>query len=417
MKAVVYPSNLTGEINAIASKSMAHRLLICAALTEGVTRIRCTTSSEDIDATIGCLRAMGSNVVKIGNFYLVPKITATPCQSIVFDCKESGTTLRFMMCIAAGIGLRAKFQGSDRLFERPLSPLEDVLTEHGVVISRDEGGRIIQSGRAFGENYNISGNVSSQFISGLLLMLPLCKGVSVIVEDEFESKPYVDLTVSALRQADLNVTIEDRKYTVTGRYDMRDTSVEGDWSNSAFFLCASALGCGIAVQGLNTESLQGDKEILSVLKKFGADVEIERNKVRLTSEKLKGFEIDARNIPDLVPVISVVAALSEGKTVIKGAARLKYKESDRLKTVCDMINALGGKCEVYDDGLIIEGVKKLSGGRVDACNDHRIAMSAAIAALKCDSPVEISGAEAVNKSYPDFFEDLKKLGVKVEVEE
>ncbi|MBR2724279.1 MAG: 3-phosphoshikimate 1-carboxyvinyltransferase [Ruminococcus sp.] len=417
MKAVVYPSKAEGIINAIPSKSMAHRLLICAALTEGVTRIRCTSSSEDIDATIGCLRVMGSNVVKIGNYYIVPKITATPCQSIVFDCKESGTTLRFMMCIAAGIGLRARFVGSDRLFERPLSPLEEVLTEHGIVISRDESGRIIQSGKAFGENYNISGNVSSQFISGLLMMLPLCKGVSVTVTGEFESKPYVDLTVGALKQADLNVSVEDRKYTVTGRYDMRDTSVEGDWSNSAFFLCASTLGFDVAVQGLDTESLQGDKELLSVLKDFGADVHIERNKVSCVARKLKGIEIDAKNIPDLVPVLSVVVALAEGKTTIKGAARLKFKESDRLRTVCDMINALGGNCEVFDDGLVIEGVKMLTGGMADACNDHRIAMSAAIAALKCEGPVEIKGAEAVNKSYPNFFEDLRSLGVKVEVEE
>ncbi len=417
MKAVVYPSKAEGVINAIPSKSMAHRLLICAALTEGITRIRCTSSSEDIDATIGCLRAMGSNVVKIGNYYIVPKITAKPCQSIVFDCKESGTTLRFMMCIAAGIGLRARFVGSERLFERPLSPLEEVLTEHGIVISRDESGRIIQSGRAFGENYNIDGNVSSQFISGLLMMLPICKGTSVTVTGEFESKPYVDLTVSALKQADLNVSVEGRKYTVTGRYDMRDTSVEGDWSNSSFFLCASALGSDIAVQGLDTESLQGDRQVLSVLSDFGADIHTEKNKVYCSAKELKGIEIDAKNIPDLVPVLSVVAALSNGKTIIKGAARLRFKESDRLSTVCDMINSLGGNCEVYDDGLIIEGVKKLSGGIVSGANDHRIVMSAAIAALSCDAPVEIMGAEAVNKSYPDFFEDLKALGLSVKVEE
>jgi len=417
MKVTVYPSKLSGVVSAIPSKSMAHRLLICAALSEGITRVRCASSSEDIDATVGCLRAMGSNIVKIGNYYIVPKVTVHPGQSVTLDCKESGTTLRFMMCIAAGLGLCARFIGSRRLFERPLSPLEEVLTEHGIVISCDEGGRIFQSGKSFGENYTISGNVSSQFISGLLMMLPLCKGVSVTVTDEFESASYVDLTVSALMQAGLKVSVEDRKYTVVGKYDLRDTSVEGDWSNSAFFLCASALGEDVSVQGLDSESLQGDRGVLSVLSDFSTDIKIDDEFVSCQSETLLGTEIDARNIPDLVPVLAVVAALSRGRTVIKGAARLRFKESDRLETVCKMINSLGGKCEVTYDGLIIDGVEKLLGGEVDGSNDHRIVMSAAIAAVGCDNSVVITGAEAVNKSYPGFFDDLKSLGAMVEVEE
>lgn len=398
MKVTVYPSNPEGVINAIASKSMAHRLLICAALTEGVTRIRCTTSCEDIEATISCLRAMGSNIVKIGNYYLVPKIKVHAGQSVTLDCNESGTTLRFMMCIAAGLGLCARFKGSQRLFERPLSPLEEVLTQHGIVISRDISGRIIQSGRAFGADYTISGDVSSQFISGLLMMLPLCGGKTVTVTGEFESKPYVDLTVSALKKADINVSEDDRKYTVTGRYDMRDCSVEGDWSNASFWLALKAMGAKVEVTGLFEESAQGDKAITELLSRLGG-------------------EIDVSNTPDLVPVLAVAAAFKEGETKILGAHRLKLKESDRLESVTEMINAIGGSCEATDDGLIVKGKETLFGGEVDSFNDHRIAMSAAIAAMYCKEAVVIKNAEAVNKSYPAFFEDLKSLGVRIEVEE
>ncbi len=416
MKARIYPAKLKGEIRAIPSKSMAHRLLICAAMSEGITRVRCNTSSEDIDATVACLRAMGSNIVRIGNTYLVPKVTTHPGQSVELDCNESGTTLRFMMCVAAGLGLCVRFKGSDRLFQRPLSPLTEILTDHGIVISRDNGNRIIQSGRAYPGEYSIKGDVSSQFISGLLLMLPLCGGGSVEVTGDFESKPYVTLTVSAIQQADVKVECEDRIYKVFGRYDLRDCAVEGDWSNSAFWLCAGALGSDITVTDLEQNSLQGDKGIIDALKKFGAEINISRNKVCCKGESLTATEIDVRDIPDLVPVLAVVAANSKGTTKITGASRLRLKESDRLKTVSEMINNLGGKAQVDGDSLVIEG-RKLKGGKVDACRDHRIAMSAAIAATVCESEVEISDAGSVSKSYPAFFEDMKLLGAKIETEE
>lgn len=417
MKVTVYPSNPKGMVNAIPSKSMAHRLLICAALTEGVTRIKCASSSEDIDATISCLRSMGSNIVKIGNYYIVPKVSVHAGQSVTLDCNESGTTLRFMMCIAAGLGLCARFKGSDRLFQRPLSPLEDVLTDHGIVISRDSDGRIIQSGRAFGTTYSISGDVSSQFISGLLMMLPLCGGQSVEVTGKFESKPYVDLTVSALRLADLNVLEEGRKFTVRGRYDMRDSAVEGDWSNAAFWLTLGALGAEVKVTGLCEESAQGDKEIMSYLTRFGAEKTADDRGLSFVKIDMSGTVIDVSDTPDLVPVLAVAASFAKGKSEIIGAKRLRLKESDRLETVTEMINAMGGNCKCTQDGLVIDGSQKLSGGVVNAQNDHRIAMAAAIGAVYCDAPVTIEGAHAVNKSYPGFFEDIESLGVKIEVEE
>lgn len=417
MKVTVYPSIPKGTLKAIPSKSMAHRLLICAALSDGVSKVRCESSSEDIDATVNCLRAMGSNIVKIGNIYLVPKATVHPGQSVTLDCNESGTTLRFMMCVAAGLGLCARFKGSDRLFERPLSILEEVLTEHGIVISRDENNRIIQSGRAFGNDYSISGNVSSQFISGLLLMLPLCFGKKIGVTGDFESKPYVDLTVSALRQSGVEISEEGNTYSVNGKYNLTNCEVEGDWSNSAFWFLSGALGGSVKVTGLCEKSAQGDREMMSYLMSFGAEKRLEDTGISFTNNILKATSADVSNTPDLVPALAVVAALSEGKTEITGAKRLKLKESDRLKTVTDMINNLGGRCEYTEDRLIIHGVKKLTGGTVSACNDHRIVMAASVAAVCCEGPVIIEGAQAVNKSYPGFFDDLRSLGVRIEVEE
>ena len=416
MKVRITPAKLKGEIQAIPSKSIAHRLLICAAMTTGITRVRCKTSSEDIDATVSCLRAMGSNIVRIGNTYLVPKVTVHAGQSVEFDCGESGTTLRFMMCVAAGLGLCARFKGSDRLFERPLSPLTEILTDHGIVISRDNANRIIQSGRAFPGEYKIQGDVSSQFISGLLLMLPLCGGGSVEVTGSFESKPYVGLTVAAMLESDVKVECNDRIYKVFGRYDLRDCAVEGDWSNCAFWLCAGAMGSEVTVSDLDGDSLQGDREITKVLEGFSAEILSDKTRFTCKADSLTSCEIDASDIPDLVPVLSVVAAVSQGTTRITGCGRLRLKESDRLLTVSQMINNLGGNAQVSDDTLIIKG-GKLTGGVVDACCDHRIAMAAAIASTCCEGEVTITGAEAVCKSYPGFFEDMRTLGAILEVEE
>lgn len=416
MIARITPSKLKGEIDAIPSKSMAHRLLICAALCEGTTKVKCNGTSEDIEATISCLRAMGSNIIRIGDTYLVPKITKGACDLVKFDCHESGTTLRFMMCIAAGLGLRAHFDGSDRLFERPLEPLIEVLTKHGLVISRDENNRIVQSGKAFMPDYEIEGNISSQYISGLMLMLPLCGGKSVKVTGNFESKPYVTLTAEAMREAGVNVTEEDNTYTVAGKYNLTDTQVEGDWSNAGFFLIADALGCDIKIKGLDINSAQGDRETLSVLKKFGCEISADST-VSVKADSLNAQTVDVSNIPDAVPILSVLASVSKGETHIVGAKRLRLKESDRLVTVADMINNLGGECEITDDGLIIRGKEKLTGGKVYAQRDHRIAMSASIASVVCEDEVEIVGAEAVNKSYPKFFEDLCALGAQVKLEE
>ncbi|MGN0452442.1 MAG: 3-phosphoshikimate 1-carboxyvinyltransferase [Ruminococcus sp.] len=419
MKVTVYPSKLKGSVDAIASKSLAHRLLICAALSEGVTKVKCPTTSEDIEATVACLKALGSNIIRIGDSFLVPKVTASPCSQVTLNCNESGTTLRLMLCICAGLGLRAKFDGSDKLFSRPLIPLVDVLTSHGMVITRDENNRILQSGIVIPGEFTISGEVSSQFISGLMMMIPLCKGQKskLIVTGELQSKPYVDLTVSALRLSGVDIAVGDNTYDVSGEYQLSDCTVEGDWSNSSFWLAAGALGDRVEVKGLKNDSAQGDMAILSILRDFGAEVEVLDKSISAEKKALNSVNVYAQNIPDAVPIISVIASLSKGKTVITGVERLRLKESDRISTVTNMINALGGSAETCGDSIVIEGKERLSGGTVKAERDHRIAMSAAIASLCCDSPVIIEGAEAVNKSYPTFFEDFIALGGKVKLEE
>lgn len=418
MIARITPTKLGGAVCSIPSKSMAHRLLICAALSDGITRVRCNGTSEDIEATVDCLRALGSNIVRIGDTFIVPKVTAKPCDEVILNPRESGTTLRFMICVVAGLGLRAKFEGADRLFERPLDPLIEALSEHGIVITRDENNRIIESGIAIPGDFTISGDVSSQYISGLLLMMPLLKKKSTLtVTGRFESKPYVDLTVSALRTSGLEVAEDSLCYSVSGDYSLTDTSVEGDWSNSAFWLCAGAIGDNIKVTGLDLHSAQGDMEIVKLLKQFGARVIKDDTSVSSESDGLSGIDIDVSNIPDLVPILSVAASLSEGTTRILNAGRLRLKESDRLETVTDMINALGGCARIENDSIVVEGRSELSGGTVNSNRDHRIAMSAAVAAIKCKSYVTIIGAEAVNKSYPTFFDDYKALGGELTLEE
>ena len=417
MIARIFPSELKGCVEAIPSKSMAHRLLICAALSKGITKVKCPESNEDIDATVRCLRAMGSNVLRIGDSYLVPQITKGACDKVDFNCGESGTTLRFMMCIAAGMGFRARFDGSDRLFERPLEPLIEVLRDHGMVITRDVNNRIVQSGKAFLEDYKIRGDVSSQYISGLLLMMPLCGGKKLEVTGDFQSKPYVSLTVSAMRNSGINVTEEGNTYKVSGAFALSDTTVEGDWSNAAFFLVSDALSSDVTVSNLRDDSLQGDREILRIIEDFGGEIIRGDGGFKASAQKLSAAEVDASDIPDLVPIIAVLAAYSEGDTVIKGAARLRLKESDRLKTVTDMINSMGGSCEETDDGLIIHGTGGLKGGEVEVSRDHRIVMAATIAATKASAPTVIKGAEAHSKSYPAFFEHMKALGAVIELEE
>ena len=418
MEAIVYPSNLSGTIKAIASKSCAHRLLICSALSDKQTFISCEESSEDIDATARCLNALGARIERVsGGFEVTPLYRNKIEKNAVLDCGESGSTLRFMLPVACALGADSTFLMGGRLPQRPMTDLVSALTSHGCTLSAS-GAELKTSGKLQGGLFTLPGNVSSQYVSGLLFALPLVSEGGVIeLTGEIESKNYISMTVDALKAFSVETECGVRSFTVKSgeKYvSPEKVMVEGDWSNAAFWLCAGAMGTGeLKCTGLNANSLQGDSEIADILSMFGAKVEKTGDTVTVTPNELRGIEVDAKNIPDLVPVIAAVASLAKGRTVIKNAARLRIKESDRLYTVSKTLLELGADIQETADGLIINGREELKGGTVDACGDHRIAMMAAIAATRCQSPVNIQNAEAVRKSYPAFFEDYMSLGGKV----
>lgn len=417
MDITITPRMPAGKIDSIASKSQAHRLLICGALSGEALTILCKETSEDIDATARCLSALCAKAERVGaGFSLTPlSKTDEPC---LLDAGESGSTLRFLLPVVGALGKPAKFLLSGRLGQRPLSPLWEQLCDHGMSLSREGENAILCSGQLTGGAYTLPGDISSQFISGLLFALPLLPEDSVLtLTGKTESARYIAMTEAALRKFGIRFTYSNGTYTIPGNQKPtppgEDIQVEGDWSNAAFWLVAGALGDRITMEGLSKDSLQGDKEILSVLSRFGAWVEETEKTITVKNAPLWGIEIDGAQIPDLVPILAVLATGAEGLTRIYGAQRLRIKESDRLQTVSAMLRALGGDAEETEDGLLIRGTP-LSGGVVDSAGDHRIAMAAAVASTLCKEPVVVKGAEAVNKSYPGFWEHFTLLGGQIE---
>jgi len=408
----ITPAPLGGSIAAMASKSRAHRLLLCAALSQQPVTVHCTARSADILATVACLRALGADITDTGDGFAVTPLdrSAIPANAVL-DCGESGSTLRFFLPVVCALGVPVQLKMAGRLPERPLSPLYEELVAHGATLGPVGSNPLTACGPLVGTDFVIDASVSSQYISGLLFALPILGGGTVRLTGRIESAAYLDMTVEALRLSGISVDWADNTYTVCGDYDMSaDCRVEGDWSNAAFWLCAGAIGTKpITMTNLNLSSSQGDRAVLQILKDFGAKVTENGDTVTVAPAKLHGIRIDAAQIPDLVPVLSVVAALAEGETEIYNAGRLRIKESDRLTTTANLLSALGSQVEELPEGLRIRGVSRFCGGEVDACNDHRIAMAAAIAASAADGIVTVRGAEAVNKSYPDFWRDYDAM--------
>ena len=403
-----------------SSKSIAHRLLICAALSTAPSVIRVYRPSADVEATVSCLGALGASITtERGDIdgltlYRIDPIAAdnaAPAGIRELRTGESGSTLRFLLPVAAALGVDARFICEGRLPERPLGPLLDALRLGGVTAVKD-GNTITVSGRLHAGNYALPGNISSQFVTGMLLALPLVEGVSTLkVEGRLESADYVRLTLDAHKRAGIEIKRECSLYRVSGgqKYGISgEITVEGDWSGAAFLLCAGAASeAGVTVCGLDPASVQGDRRIIDILRTFGAVVETAADRVTARKGELHAISLDASDIPDLVPAIAALAAQVKGETVIKGAARLRLKESDRLETTAAMLRALGGTVAVNDDGLTITG-GKLTGGNTDSYGDHRIAMAAAVASMGCAAPVTVGGADCVTKSYPHFWEDLQR---------
>ena len=416
MNTSVCTHKIGGSIKAIASKSVAHRLLICAAFANKPTKILCEETNLDIEATVACLSALGAKIEREPPYYnVVPVRLDSIIKGSVLPCNESGSTLRFLLPIVAALGANSAFAMQGRLPDRPLSPLREELLAHSVNISGKNPLRT--DGTLDGADFFIDGSVSSQFVSGLLFALSLLdRECRLTVTGALESAPYVDITCDALALFGAPVRKDLNVYTVCAKGIFTSPStveVEGDWSNAAFFLALGALSGNVEVSGLNAESSQGDRAIIDILRAFGADITYRSltGSYVAKASSLTGIDVNASQIPDLVPIIATVASVAKGTTRIYGASRLRLKESDRLESVYSMLNALGANISKTDDGLIINGSERLRGGTVSSFGDHRIAMSAAVAASVCEESVTVIGAEAVNKSYPSFWTDAQTLGL------
>ncbi|TEB04655.1 3-phosphoshikimate 1-carboxyvinyltransferase [Pelotomaculum schinkii] len=411
----ITPSALRGRVEAIPSKSDAHRILIAAALADQPTVVRLGSSSRDIQATMECVRSLGAKIDHDAPGFLnISPVWGNTGDFASLDCGESGATLRFLLPVAAALGVPATFSGQGRLPQRPLQPLVEQLENHGCHFDR-AGLPLTVRGRLTGGRYTLPGDVSSQFITGLLLALPLLeKDSRIVLASQLESKGYVQMTIATLKKFSIAIEEHAHGYQIKGGQKYRSPqhlSVEGDWSNAAFWICAGCLqGNEILCGGLAQDSWQGDKEIINLLRGFDANVSFFKDTAYATGKPLKALRIDAAEIPDLIPVMAVVATAAAGTTVIYNAKRLRIKESDRLAAIAQSLSQVGADVTEREDALLIRGGKPLRGGVVQGFGDHRIVMSMAIAAALCESELIIEGAEAVDKSYPQFFDHFKRLG-------
>ena len=447
-KAVIHPSSLSGQITVPPSKSAAHRNIICAALASGTSRIYPECHSDDIDATLSAVQKLGAKAeIKNGAFYITGigktatetgdnnlsngenKYTNSESKSAndeskstnsvnnstncIIDCNESGSTLRFMLPVAAALGVQAEFNGSGRLPNRPISPITEVLRQNGVFVSADSIPLNI-SGKLKNINFEISGDISSQYLTGLLLALPLIGGGKIKLTTPLQSAGYVDLTIKIMNDFGVTVTKSDNVYIVSGEYKARQQKIEGDWSQACFFMAAGAMGANITLNGLDNFSVQGDRQTVEIFRQLGADITLTPDGIIIKKGESSPVKIDCSQIPDAVPALAAAAVFSNGKTEIYGAERLRIKESDRIKTTVAALKAMGVCVTENEDGLTVEKSLPKS-GIIDGANDHRIVMAFSILAAFSSGKTEISYAEAVKKSYPEFFKDYKKMGGKADV--
>lgn len=409
----VESSKLNGIVQIPPSKSDVHRAIICAALSRGKCTVAPVALSEDIKATINCIKTLGADISIENNVLTIDGNNLFKVDNCQLHCGESGSLLRFIIPVVSAMGITATFTGEGRLPERPIGIYLDCLPKAGVKCTTKSGLPLTVEGQLKSGEFEIPGNVSSQFITGLLFALPLVKGDSkIILTSPLESVAYVDITINCMAKFGVKIETTDYGYFVKGnqKYIPRNYTTEGDWSNAAFFMTAAALTGEVTVTGVMKNSPQGDKEIAHILKSFGAEVELSENSVTVRKNTLTATDIDARQIPDLVPILAVCASFAKGTTNITGAERLRIKESDRLSAIANALNAVGGKVIEKPDGLVITGVDSISGGLVQGVNDHRIVMAMSVAALMSTGTVTITDKESTNKSYPGYFEEYNKLG-------
>ena len=420
MKLTVEPGRIAGDVTILPSKSHLHRLLIVAALAEGETFLRSGhTEAEDVETTIACMRALGAEIERVeGGFQVKPLDRANLPKTAILPCKESGSTLRFLLPVVCALGVQGEFHMAGRLPERPMAPLDAELTQKGIRLWRPSPDVLCCQGQLQGGDFAIPGDISSQYITGLLLALPLLAEDSrLTVHAPIESEDYIEMTREVLASFGAAPAQTENCYQIRGGTVFQSpgtADAEGDWSNAAFWVVAGAMPGGrIRLRGLNKNSRQGDKAVCDIVEQMGAVVQWEGDAITISEGTRRGVEIDAAAIPDVIPVLTALAAVSEGVTLIRNAARLRLKESDRLTATAETLNTLGADVTELPDGLEIKGVPSLKGGTVDSWGDHRIAMTAGIASAACTEPVTITGAEAVRKSYPQFWDELEQLGKRI----
>ena len=409
----MHGGRLCGTVSMPPSKSAAHRAIICASLAKGKSVVSPVDMSNDIRATIECMRKLGAFIEFDGEKLVIDGTDTFSKEKVCLDCGESGSTLRFLIPVCAAGGANAEFIGHGKLPERPIGIYLDCLPEKGVECMTEGGLPLKISGHLNSGIYRVIGNISSQFITGLLLALPLLKNDSeIILTTDLQSASYIDMTTDIMESFGVYTERTENCWKISGgqSYQPQNFKVEGDWSQAAFFMTAASLNGKITIDNLNVNSRQGDKECMNIYRRFGARITENGGNITIENDAVKGIEIDARNIPDMVPALAVTAACAEGVTVIKGAERLRIKECDRLAAMADGLSRLGADIKETNDGFIITGVKSLNGGEVKGYNDHRVVMSLAVAAACTGGDVIISDMESINKSYPRFFEDYRKLG-------
>lgn len=407
-----------GTVNVPPSKSDVHRAIICAAMANGVSRISPVALSNDIKATIGCIKALGAEAVLENNVLTVDGTNMYKNKTALLDCGESGSTLRFFIPIAAVGNVNATFVGKGKLPQRPIGIFTEALPKAGTVCKTEGRLPLEIKGQLKSGIFEIPGNVSSQFITGLLLALPILEGDSeIVLTSPLESVGYIAMTIRTMKQFGVNIDTTENGWYIEGgqTYKSCNYTTDGDWSQAAFFMVLGAIGGKVTIKGVAKDSTQGDKKCAEILAEFGAKVTQSDNEVTVEKGDLKAITIDASQIPDLVPVLSVCAAFAEGTTKIINAERLRIKECDRLKATAELLNNLGGKVKELSDGLEITGVSSLKGGNVNGYNDHRIVMSAAVCAARSDSDITATFAMSINKSYPDFYIDYNSIGGKANV--
>ena len=410
---------LQGNVTPPPSKSQAHRLLICAALGTEPCSIVCSSVNDDIMATMRCLNAIGAEITYSSGVFDVRPVSVVKGGTL--DCGESGSTLRFLMSVAAVLGADATFTGTGKLPQRPMGALISLLSLHGTAVERSSADElpVTCSGTLRGGRFTIPGNISSQYLTGLLFALPLATEDSEIeVVGEQTSASYIDMTLEALSIAGIEVERSGNVYRIKGNQKYRMPSrvvVEGDWSSAAFWVVAGVIGKNpVTVCGMNNSSLQGDSAIIDHLRSMGAFVNVDADRVVAMPSHLFGAELDCADTPDLVPILSVAAAVAQGTTLFTNVGRLRFKESDRLAAMKSVLASFGVSADIGEDTFTVYGSEPVVVDAVDSFGDHRIAMSAAILATVAGGITQIEGSSCVAKSYPAFFDDFVKLGGIVE---